>query len=330
MKEGRYHRQWLLDSWDQDKVGSARVFIAGVGALGSVAALNLAMMGVGELILADYDTIEVSNLSRQLLFREDDIGRNKAEAAREFLLEVNPDVSVKAFPSNITEVPKSEYEGCNLIIDGLDTFEARRWLNSLAVDIRKPLIHGGIYGWWGNIQVVVPYVTPCLECHPLTPRRELEQPCTPKGEKRKKNGGENRGEVTPAVATVSCIIGGLQAQEAVKIILGLKPFDSYLFYDGLSGVFTSVKLERNPKCVVCGEEYATESIEFEINPEENIRELKERIKKALGLSDPVNVTYAARIISDDEKVGDAVREGNYLFIYDKTKTKPFKVKIRLS
>ncbi|MEM3148162.1 MAG: ThiF family adenylyltransferase [Candidatus Jordarchaeales archaeon] len=109
MKEGRYHRQWLLDSWDQDKVGSARVFIAGVGALGSVAALNLAMMGVGELILADYDTIEVSNLSRQLLFREDDIGRNKAEVAREFLLEVNPDVSVKAFPSNITEVPKSEY-----------------------------------------------------------------------------------------------------------------------------------------------------------------------------------------------------------------------------
>lgn len=328
-REGRYHRQQLLDNWDQEKVSEARVFIAGVGALGSVAALNLAMMGVGELILVDYDTVEVSNLSRQLLFREDDVGRNKAEVAREFLLEVNPDVSVKAFPSNITEVPKSEYERCNVIIDGLDTFEARRWLNSLAVDAGKPLIHGGIHGWWGNIQVIVPYVTPCLECHPLTPRRTLEQPCTPEGERRKTE-RKNKGEVMPAIATVSCIIGGLQSQEAIKIILGLKPFDSYLFYDGLVGVFTSVKLERNPKCVVCGEEYTTESVEFKINPEENIRELKERMKKALGLSDPVSVTYAARIISDNEKVGDVVREGDCIFVYDQTKSKPVKVKVRLS
>ncbi len=328
-REERYHRQQLLDHWNQEKIRNAQVFIAGVGALGSVVALNLVMMGIGGLVLADYDTVDVSNLSRQLLFREGDVGRNKAEAAKEFLLEVNPDVSVKAFSSSITDVPKSEYERCNLIIDGLDTIEARRWLNSLAIEIGKPLVHGGIYGWWGNIQVVVPHVTPCLECHPLVSRRVLAQPCTPKGEKRKA-GSEIGDEVTPAVATVSCIVGGLQAQEAIKIILGLKPFDNYLFYDGLSGTFTSVKLEKNPKCVVCGEEYVAESFEFRVDPEESIRKFKERVRAALGLSDPVSVTHATRIVGDEEKVGDVVRGGGCLFVYDQTRSKPVKVMVRFS
>lgn len=328
--EGRYHRQQLVDRWNQEKIRRARVFIAGVGALGSVAALNLAMMGVGELVLVDYDTVEVSNFNRQLLFREDDVGRNKAEAAKDFLLEVNPEVTVKVFPDNITEVPREEYEKCDVIIDGLDTFEARRWLNSLAVDLRKPLVHGGIYGWWGNVQVIVPYVTPCLECQTLMARERLTQPCTPAGETRKTERVGSEGGATPALATVSCVIGGLQAQETTKIILGLEPLNSYLFYDGLSGTFTAVKLERNPKCVVCGEEYAVRGVEYALDPEETFGEFKERVKLTWGLDDPVRVVHAARLVCDDEVIGDVVREGDLLFVYDQTRAKPVKIKVKFS
>ncbi|MBS7287825.1 MAG: ThiF family adenylyltransferase [Candidatus Freyarchaeota archaeon] len=328
--EGRYHRQQLVDRWDQEKVRRARVFIAGVGALGSVAALNLAMMGVGELVLVDYDTVEVSNLNRQLLYREGDVGRNKAEAAREFLLEVNPEVTVKVFPNNITEVPRGEYERCNVIIDGLDTFEARRWLNSLAVDLRKPLVHGGIYGWWGNVQVVVPYVTPCLECQPLVSKERLAQPCTPAGESRKTERGGPEEGATPAVVTVSCVIGGLQAQETAKIILGLEPFNGYLFYDGLSGVFTAIELRRNPKCVVCGEEYAVEGVEYALDPNETFGEFKERVKLTFGLGDPVRIVHAARLVGDGEVIGNVVKDGGLLFVYDQTRAKPVKIKVRFS
>ncbi|MEM1659153.1 MAG: ThiF family adenylyltransferase [Candidatus Jordarchaeales archaeon] len=328
-EEERYHRQRLIEGWNQEKIRCSRVFIAGVGALGSVVALNLAMVGVGELVLADYDVVEVSNLNRQLLFRESDVGRNKAEAAADFLSKVNPDVAVKAFPRDIAEVPKSEYKRCDVIVDGLDTLEARRWLNSLAIEMEKPLIHGGIYGWWGNVQVVVPYVTPCLECQPLVSKERLAQECTPAGERRR---AANTGikEWTPAVVTVSCVVGGIQAQETVKVLLGVKPFNGYLFYDGLSGSFTLVELERNPKCVVCGEEYATRGVEFALDPDETVGSFKERVKAAWGLREPVKIVHSAKILSDEEVVGQVVKEGDTLFVYNQVREKPIKVRVKFS
>ncbi|MHA1606117.1 MAG: ThiF family adenylyltransferase [Candidatus Freyarchaeota archaeon] len=332
MREDRYHRQRLLKEWSQEKVRGSTVFIAGVGALGSVVALNLVMMGVGEILIADYDTVEVSNLNRQLLFKEDDVGRNKAEAARDALLEVNPDVKVEAFPVDIAEVPREHYEKCDVIVDGLDTFEARRWINSLAVELKKPLVHGGMYGWWGNVQVVIPYVTPCLECQPLIPEDRLMQICTPLGVKRKKRERVKVREALPAVVTVSCVIGGIQSQEVVKILLGLKPLDSFLFYDGLNQAFTLVPLRRNPKCVVCGEEYALKGVEYALDPEETVGELKGRLSATWGLREPVRLVYKARLIEgDDKKIKELnVKSGDVLFVYDQSRAKPVKITVKIS
>ncbi|MFX1453260.1 MAG: ThiF family adenylyltransferase, partial [Promethearchaeota archaeon] len=179
--ESRYDRQILLEEWDQQKIRNAEVFIAGMGALGCVVALDLVLMGIGKLVICDFDTIEKSNLSRQMLFQESDINKSKSTVAKERLVDLNPDVEVVAFNKEIQDITPKIYEKCDVIVDGLDTFEARRWLNSITVDKEKPLVHGGMYGWLGNVQVVIPFKTACLDCQPLLPQERLQKPCTPPG-----------------------------------------------------------------------------------------------------------------------------------------------------
>jgi len=179
----RYARQLLLEEWNQEKLASSTVLVAGIGALGSIVALDLVLTGVGKVIIVDFDTIEMSNLSRQLLFSERDIGKSKAIVAGKRLRAANPDVQVLALDCPIQQVRSSIWDEVDLIIDGLDTFEARRWLNSLCVHRRKTMIHGGMYGWWGNVQRVVPFETPCLECQPLIPAERLQKACTPPGQR---------------------------------------------------------------------------------------------------------------------------------------------------
>ncbi len=176
----RYDRQIRIEGWDQDLVSSSSVLIAGVGALGCEVAKNLALSGVGRLVLVDRDVVELSNLNRQMLFNESDIGQKKAEVAAAKLKVMNPHVRVESYSSDLREVPEEVFDSVDVICSCLDSWGIRRWLNSVAVLKGKPLVDGAIEGMFGNVQVVIPGRTACLECHGTTliPQEERLAECT--------------------------------------------------------------------------------------------------------------------------------------------------------
>lgn len=328
--EDRYNRQEILEGWNQEKLKQSTVLLAGAGALGSMVAVFLALAGVGKLILVDMDTIELSNLNRQLLFTESDIGEFKGKVAAKKLEEINPNVQVIDRNESVINVPRKYYEESDVIVDGLDSFEAKRWLNSLCVSLNKSLVHGGMYGWYGNIQVIIPCVTPCLECQPLLPRERFQKSCTPPGKKREKiDMGQPK---FPAVSTITAVLSGIQAQETLKILLDLSPLiDNYLFYDGMSQSFTTIKLERNPKCIICSDKYRLEGIEYAIDGQETIRELKGRLVVTLGLTEPIRVIHKNKFIEDNTMIGEiGLSSGEILFVYDKSLGKPLKLRAKIS
>jgi len=151
--ESRYSRQELIDGWSQEKIKAGKALFVGIGALGSVVATSLAMQGVGQFLIVDPDTVEISNLNRQLLFTEKHIGKDKAEVAAKSLNVVNPEINIKQIIGRIEEVPDRVIQEYDVIIDSLDQFDPRRWVNSVAVNLNIPLVSGGIYGFFGNIQV---------------------------------------------------------------------------------------------------------------------------------------------------------------------------------
>lgn len=152
-------RQKLIKGWDQQALKNATVFIAGVGALGCEIAKDLALCGVGKLILCDLDTIETSNLSRQMLFYKGDEGRPKAEVAAERLKRMNPFLDVDYYFKPIQELPMSLYKSCDVIIAALDNVKARMDLNKFCVDLCKPMLEGGTVGMEGHVQVIIPQGT---------------------------------------------------------------------------------------------------------------------------------------------------------------------------
>ncbi len=149
-------RQKLISGWDQAIMKNAVVFIAGVGALGCEIAKDLALCGVGKLILCDLDTIETSNLSRQMLFYKGDEGQPKAKVAAERLKNMNPYMETEWYFKPIQELPMKLYKSCDVIIAALDNIQARMDLNKFAVNLGIPMIEGGTVGMEGHIQVIVP------------------------------------------------------------------------------------------------------------------------------------------------------------------------------
>ncbi len=156
----RYARQFLIKGWDQKALNEATVFIAGVGALGCEIGKDLALCGIGHIILCDLDTIETSNLSRQLLFRPGDEGKPKAEVAAQRLKEMNPFIKVSSYFKKLQDIPIDVYEKCDVIIAALDNIRARMDLNKLAIRLKKPMIEGGTVGFEGHVQVIIPEGTP--------------------------------------------------------------------------------------------------------------------------------------------------------------------------
>lgn len=326
----RYNRQLLLKEWDQKKLKDSCVMVAGIGALGSVVALNLAMMGVGELILVDFDTVELSNLSKQLLYGEEDLGKPKVEVAGEKLEEVNSEIKIVTLNRDLRKVNRSYFEKCNVIVDGLDTFEVRRWLNSMCISLSKPLVHGGFYGWYGNVQVVIPFKTACLECQPLIPPEKLQKMCTPPGRVRRKVKVEE--EKIPTVASVATVIGGMQTQEVLKILLGLPSIlENYVFYDGISQSLTKIKLKINPECVVCSDKYRIKGINYTLEYQETLNQLKNRLIITYGLANP-EIVIKGKVISDENlKISDLkLKTGDVIFVIDERLAKPLKLKIRIA
>jgi len=199
----RYARHLLLEGWDQEALRDSSVMVVGVGALGCEIAKNLALAGVGTIHLVDMDIIEMSNLSRQLLFRETDRGRNKAEVAAEWISGANPDVDVIPHQGKFQDLPMAVFEDIDLILGGLDSFEARFQLNELAWRLGKVYIDSAATGFKGNVQLIIPPGaedvgprTACLKCfYPVPPADgAAEAACTIPGHARTREHCIIRGE----------------------------------------------------------------------------------------------------------------------------------------
>lgn len=176
----RYDRQIRVEGWDQERLTKASIVVVGVGATGCEVSKNLALMGVGRLILIDNDVVELSNLSRQMLFLEEDIGKPKAAIAAERLKKMNSLVKIEAYFEDVRKIDENLFENADLIASCLDNWPVRRWLNSLAIELDKPLVDVAMEGFYANLQIVIPKKTACLECHGegLIPKEVQLAECT--------------------------------------------------------------------------------------------------------------------------------------------------------
>ncbi len=231
----RYVRQLGLEEWDQAKLKSARVLIAGVGGLGSASSLYLAAAGVGSLRLCDPDRVDMSDLNRQVLYKEKSIGDLKVKKAKKRLSALNPEIMVEALAERIE---KDNIErlanGCDLLVDGLDNMETRLVLNSYAAQKRIPYIFGAVQGWEGMTTLIHPPQTGCLAC--LMPSLP-----PPSG-------------LIPVAGFVPGMIGLIQAAEACKHLMGVPGTlaGRLLIYDSRALVFDVIDWEKNPGCQICG------------------------------------------------------------------------------
>jgi adenylyltransferase/sulfurtransferase len=233
----RYNRQMLIHGWGeagQKKLRTATVFIAGAGGLGSPVSIYLAAAGIGRIRICDNGEPELSNLNRQILHAEKDIGKNKTFSAKETLCEINPHVEVIALPEKITAESVDRLAGgSDIIIDCLDNFPTRHILNRYAVDHQLPFIHAGIYGLSGQLTVIHTPATPCLYC--LFP-------------------GSPPPAVFPVAGVTPGVIGVLEATEAIKYLTGIGKNlkGRLLIWDGETMEFQTVTVQKDPNCPVCG------------------------------------------------------------------------------
>lgn len=166
-EKDRTKRQKLIHGWDQAALKNGVVFIAGVGALGCEISKDLALMGVGKLILCDMDTIETSNLSRQMLFYKGDEGRFKADVAAERLKKMNPFMETEVYTIPLQKVPMEKYKECDVVVMALDNVQARMDLNKFCIKLGIPCVEGGTVGFEGHVQVIIPENTKDVNGNPI-------------------------------------------------------------------------------------------------------------------------------------------------------------------
>ena len=233
----RYKRQIAypdLGEKGQEKLKQSHVVVAGLGGLGCAASLYLTCAGVGHITLIDGDRVELSNLNRQVLHYQEDIGEKKTLSAAGKLVKLNSSTEVTPVLRKITaQNARRIIKGANLVIDGLDNFKTRLIVNRACVAEGIPLIHGGVHGLFGEVTTILPRKTPCLACiFPEVPNRELELPVF---------------GVTPALIAI------LQVTEAIKLLAGFGSLltGKMLYFDGDRMDFTFCNLVRNQNCRVC-------------------------------------------------------------------------------
>ena len=215
------------------------MLVVGVGALGSAAAEVLAAAGVGRLRLVDFDVVERSNLHRQLLHRTADLGRPKVESAAARLGAAYPEVAIETAATRLDAGNADTlFAGQACVVDATDGIAAKFLLNDLAIRLRKPLVHGGILRFHGQLLSVLPGVSACLRCLFESPPDPATIPsCQEAG----------------VIGSLAGTIGTLQAAEAVRIVTGEGTLltDRLLTYDALAAGWRHVRLRRNPTCSVC-------------------------------------------------------------------------------
>jgi len=258
----RYSRHIILPEVGgkgQAKISAGKVLIIGAGGLGAPAALYLGAAGVGTIGIADGDEVDLTNLQRQIIHHTPDVGRPKVLSAKEKINQINPDVKVVTYQKrvdshNILEIMK-DYD---VVMDGTDNFAAKFLINDAAVMAGKPLVHGGILRFVGQIFTIMPGETACYRC-------VFHNPPPPNAVPTCKEAG--------VLGAIAGQIGVLQATEVLKLIIGIgKPLKNRLLtYDALKLKWREIALKKNPDCPVCGENPKIKSL---IDYEQTVCELK--------------------------------------------------------
>jgi adenylyltransferase/sulfurtransferase len=216
--EGRYHRQELIEWWDQGCLERARVVVVGAGALGNEILKNLALVGVGAVLVADMDRIETSNLSRSVLFRQEDVGLPKAEVAVRRYRELHPGGRIEAFVGNVVfDLGAGVFHWADVVVGGLDNREARVAVNRTCLRVQRPWVDGAIERLDGVMRVFRPDGGACYECT----MSEVDWQML---EARRSCALLGREQVAPGhvatTATTSSVVAGLQCQEVLKLLHG--------------------------------------------------------------------------------------------------------------
>lgn len=240
----RYSRHLILPEVGmsgQERLKSARVLIVGAGGLGSPVGLYLAAAGVGHLGIVDFDRVDVSNLQRQVVHSTTDVGRPKADSARERLLEINPHVDIQTYSARLTRDNALEViRDYDIVVDGTDNFATRYLINDACVMSGTPMIYGSVFRFEGQVSVFAAGKGPCYRClYPEPPPPYLVPSCAEGG----------------VLGVLPGLVGMIQATETLKLILekGSSLVGRLLLVDALGMLFREFRVPSNPQCVMCGE-----------------------------------------------------------------------------
>ncbi|MDX1763080.1 MAG: molybdopterin-synthase adenylyltransferase MoeB [bacterium] len=241
----RYSRHIILPEvggTGQKKINSGKVLLVGAGGLGAPVAYYLAAAGVGRIGIIDNDTVELSNLQRQIIHGMSDLGKNKAVSAMETIQNLNPDVQVVTYQERVTSQNIFAFlEDYDIVVDGSDNFPTRYLVNDACVMKKKPLSHGAVFRFHGQVMTIVPGQGPCYRCL-------FREPPPP--------GMTATCEEAGVLGVLPGMIGLLQATEVLKLILnqGQVLSGRLINYEALEMEFRTIKVRRDPECPVCSDE----------------------------------------------------------------------------
>lgn len=239
----RYSRHLVLNDigeQGQKKLLAAKVLVVGAGGLGSPALLYLAAAGIGTIGIADGDQVELSNLQRQVVHSTTNLGKSKAESARESILAINPDITVHSYFEYLTGDNVLQcVEGYDFVIDGSDNFSTKFLLNDACVIAGVPLSHGGVLRFDGQTMTIIPKKTCCYRC-------VFKKPPLP--------GSVQTCSMAGILGSVAGMLGTIQATEAIKFLAGAGSLltDTILFFDAREMEFRKIPVSRQSDCPVCG------------------------------------------------------------------------------
>lgn len=234
----RYDRQIAYEGIGkvgQEKISKSKVCVIGCGALGTAILNSLCRSGIGHIIFVDDDTVELTNLQRQMLFDENDVGKYKAHAVFEKLDVINSEVIIEGYVDRISADNISIYaEDCDIILDATDNFQTRQVINSYCITNNKPWVYGGVAGSCGMATTIIPFKTPCLNC--------LSDFKTNEGYTAKTSG---------IINAITASIGSIEANLAIRYLIG-KPSNKFIYFDLFNDIFQCFELKQNPNCKICG------------------------------------------------------------------------------
>ncbi len=300
----RYSRHLIIPDVGmpgQKRLKNAKVLCVGAGGLGSPALMYLAAAGVGTLGIVEFDTVDESNLQRQIIHGQSDIGRSKAESARDSVVEINPLITVNVHEMRLDSTNVMElFSQYDLIVDGTDNFATRYLVNDACVLLDKPYVWGSIYRFDGQASVFWAEYGPCYRClYPEPPPPGMVPSCAEGG----------------VLGVLCASIGSIQVTEAIKLLAGIGDplVGRLMIYDALEMNYRQVKIRKDPNCAVCSDHpTVTELIDYEAFCGSISVEAAEAAKESTISVKDLKVLLDARERGEDDFVLIDVREpGEY-------------------